>query len=171
MSVKVRLTFLSLVVISHFASMHGLPCSSLGYCFGNSSDVNTDSAPSAESNGSVNNRNNNGLSAANPVTSQPAETTLSSSQEEQHKQFQRTFTCMSSNSRRSRNLNATKSNSGHYMQDKGEDSYFESPPTGTNLSESSEDELMLERSPELEQRYSHIPRPSIVIRWPKVRKS
>ncbi|MEQ2176490.1 hypothetical protein GOODEAATRI_028490, partial [Goodea atripinnis] len=147
--------------------MHGLPCSSLGHCFGNSSDVNTDSAPSAESNGSMNNRNNNGLSAADPVTSQPAETTFSGTQEEQHKQLQRTLTCVSSNSRRSRNLNATKSSPGCYTQEKSEDSNLESPPFGSNFSESSDNELGLEHSPELEQRYPKIPRPSIIIRQPK----
>ncbi|KAG7216108.1 hypothetical protein INR49_007860 [Caranx melampygus] len=52
--------------------------------------------------------------------------------------------------------------------DQNDDQCFESPPACRSISRSSEDdEQELECSPELELKYPHIPRPSIIIRQPK----
>jgi len=167
---SVQVGFLLLFLVSSIsASMHGLPCSSFGHCFGNPSDVNTDPAPSLEPNNSTCSTSNNILSAAEPVLSQPA-TRLATSQEQQHEQLQRTLSCVSSRSTGSKNLNGTDSNSNCYMRDGDDDPYSESPPPATNLSERSDEEVELECSLELELKYPQIPRPSIIIRQPKVWK-
>lgn len=169
MSVQLGFTLLSVLVISESPSMHGLPCSSLGQCFGNPSDVNTDPAPAQEPNNSRRSRNNNnhGPPAADPVVSQPE--ALCRPQEQQHKQPQRTVSCISDHSTRSIKVNGT--NSICHLQDTDEDPCFESPPACRSLSQSSEDEeLEMEFSPELELKYPQIPRPSIIIRRPEVRR-
>lgn len=163
MPVPAGFAVVSLMVISQSASMHGLPCSSLGHCFGSLSDVSTNAAPSVESN--MNNRNNEGLPAADPVLSQP-EIMPGSPQEAQRKQAERTFSCVS-RSTRSMELNVTISNC--FMEDTHEDMCLESPPPSNHFSESSGDELESEWSLELEK-YPRIPRPSIIIRHPKVGK-
>lgn len=148
--------------------MHGFPCSSLGHCFGNPSEVDTDPAPSVKSNNSRHSRNNHGLPAADPVTSQP-ETLPGRTREYPQQRPQRTRSCVSARSTRTRKLNGT--NSLGHMQDKHEDPCFETPPACRIHYESSgDDELELECSPELELKYPQIPRPSIIIRQPKVRK-
>ncbi|XP_013858911.1 uncharacterized protein LOC106514281 [Austrofundulus limnaeus] len=167
MSVPAGFTVLSLMVISHPASMHGLPCSSLGHCFGSLSDlsdVNADSAPSVQSN---NSRSNKGLpeAAAGPVLSQP-EIRPCSPHVGQHKPAEKTSSCISSGSTRSGDLNDTNSNC--VMQDKHEGVRLGSPPSFGDFSENSEDELESEFGPE--QKYPRIPRPSITIRQPKESK-
>ncbi|GLD68824.1 uncharacterized protein AKAME5_002013700 [Lates japonicus] len=147
--------------------MHGLPCSSLGHCFGNPSDVNTDPAPPQEPNNSRQSRNSNGLPAADPVISQP-QVQSDSPRDQQHQQTQRTVSCISSHSIRTRKVNGTNSNSICHPQEQDNGPCFESPPPCHSLSQSSEDdELELECSPELELKYPQIPRPSIIIRQPK----
>lgn len=168
MSVQLRFVLLSLLVTSKSTSMHGLPCSSLGHCFGNPSDVNTDPAPPQEPTSSRQSRNNNGLPAADPVISQP-EVGLPQAEDQQHIQPHRTVSCDSSHSTKARKVNGTNSNSA--CQDQNDNQCFESPPSCRGHSQSSEDdELELECSPELELKYPHIPRPSIIIRQPKVRR-
>lgn len=163
MSVPAGFTILSLMVISHSASMHGLPCSSLGHCFGSLSDVNADSAPSVESN---NSRSNKRLpEATDPVLSQP-EIRPRSPQEVRPKPAEKTSSCISSRSTRSGDLNDTNSNC--VMQDKHDALCLESPPSFSDFYENSEDELESEFGPE--QKYPRIPRPSIIIRQPKVKK-
>ncbi|XP_036962544.1 uncharacterized protein LOC119024151 [Acanthopagrus latus] len=152
--------------------MHGLPCSSLGHCFGYPSDVNTDPAPAQEPNSARRSRSSHGLPAADPVTSQPEGLPVSlqeqQQQQRQHEQAQRTVSCISTHSTRTRNVNGTNSNSICHLQDAGEAPCFESPPPSRSLSQSSEeDELELDCSPELELKYPQIPRPSIIIRKPK----
>lgn len=158
-----------LLVISESDSMHGLPCSSLGHCFGNPADVNTDPAPSMEANNSRQSSNNHELPAADPVISQP-EALPDSPQELQHKHLQRAGSCTSARSSRTRKINGTNPNSVCHTQDKDDDPYFESPPLSRSPSEHSDiDILESECSPELELKYTHIPRPSIVIRHSEVR--
>ncbi|XP_056242841.1 protein FAM107B isoform X1 [Seriola aureovittata] len=148
--------------------MHGLPCSSLGHCFGNPSDVNTDPAPAQEPNNSRRSRNNHGLPAADPVISQPEAPTGSPQEDPQHKRPQRTVSCISTHSTRTRKVNSTNSNFTCHPQDKDDDPCFESPPPCRSLSQTSDDdELELECSPELKLKYPQIPRPSIIIRQPK----
>lgn len=158
----VQLGFILLfhLVISESPSMHGLPCSSLG-CFGNPSDVNTDPAPAEEQNNSRQSKTNHGHPATDPITSQP-EALPCSLHEPQHKQPQRTISCISAHSTKTRKINGINSNS---------DPCFESPPTCRSDSQTSDDdELDLDYSPELKLRYPQIPRPSIIIRVPKVRR-
>lgn len=171
MPVQLGFILLSLLVISESPSMHGLPCSSLGHCFGYPSDVNTDPAPAQEQNSSRRSRSSHGLPAADPVTSQPEGLPVGlQEQQQQHEQAQRTVSCISTHSTRTKHVNGTNSNSICHLQDAGEDPCFESPPPCRNLSQSSEeDELELDCSPELELKYPQIPRPSIIIRKPKVR--
>lgn len=175
MPVQLGFILLSLLVISESPSMHGLPCSSLGHCFGYPSDVNTDPAPAQEPNSARRSRSSHGLPAADPVTSQPEGLPVSlqeQQQRRQHEQAQRTVSCISTHSTRTRNVNGTNSNSICHLQDAGEAPCFESPPPSCSLSQSSEeDELELDCSPELELKYPQIPRPSIIIRKPKVRNA
>ncbi|KAA8590185.1 hypothetical protein FQN60_014119, partial [Etheostoma spectabile] len=91
-----------------------------------------------------------------------------SPQEQQHKQPQRTVSCISNHSTRTIKVNGTNSNSICHMQDTDDDPCLESPPDCYSLSQSSEDEeLDVEFSPELELKYPQIPRPSIIIRQPE----
>ncbi|XP_037623368.1 uncharacterized protein LOC119486911 [Sebastes umbrosus] len=168
MSVQLGLILQSVLVISESPSMHGLPCSSLGHCFGNPSDVNTDPTPAQEEpNNSRQSRNNHGLPAAGPVISQP-EALPRSPLQQQHRQPQRTISCISDHSTRTIKVNGVDSNSICRLQDTDDAPCFESPPALCGLSQSSEeDELEVEFSPELELKYPHIPRPSIIIRQPK----
>ena len=171
MSVQLGFVLGSLLVISESPSMHGLPCSSLGHCFGRPSEVNPDPAPAQEPNNSRRSRNSHGLPAAEPVTSQPEALPASLQEEQQHKQPEGTVSCISTRSTRTRKVNGTNSNSICHLQDAGDNLCFESPPPCRSLSQSSEeDELELDCSPELELKYPQIPRPSIIIRQPKVRK-
>lgn len=164
MSVQLGFVLLSLVVIFESPSMHGLPCSSLGHCFGNPSDVNTDPASAQEPNISTQSKDSYGPPAA-PVTSQPE-----ALQEQQPEQPQRTVSCISTYSTRTRKVNGTSSNSICRLQDTDDELCFESPPLSHSVSQSSEDdELDLACSPELELKYPQIPRPSIIIRQLKVR--
>lgn len=171
MSVQIGFVLLSLLVTCKSTSMHGLPCSSLGHCFGNPSDVNTEPAPLQEPNDSRQSRNNHGLPAADPVISQP-EAPPGSPQDQQHTQPQSvSVSYISSHSTRTRKVNGTNSNSICHPQDQDDDPCFESPPPCSSLSQSSEeDERELECSPELELKYPQIPRPSIIIKQPKVRR-
>lgn len=166
MSVQFRLILLSLLVSSESPNMHGLPCSSLGHCFGNPSDVNTDPETAEQPNHSRCSRNNHRLPAADPVISQP-EALPGSSQTQRHKQPQRTVSCISTHSTRTRKVNGTTSVC--HPQGTDDDPSFEPPPPCLSLSQSSDDELELDCSPELELKYPQIPRPSIIIRQPKVR--
>lgn len=166
MSVQLGFILLSLSVIPEFPSMHGLPCSSLGHCFGNPSDVSTDPAPAQEPNNSR--RSINGLSSTDPVISQP-EAQPDIPQEQQHRQSQRTVSYISTHSSRTRKVNGTNSNSICHQQDTDDGPCLESPPPCHSLSQSSEDDE-LDCSPELELKYPQIPRPSIIIRQPKVRR-
>lgn len=168
MSVQLGFVLLSLLVICKSTSMHGLPCSSLAHCFGNPSDVNTDPAPPQEPTSSGRSRNNNGL----PVISQPEVSTgIPQAEDQQHKQPHRTVSCISSHSTGARKVNGINSNSACHLQDQNDDHCFESPPPCRSLSRSSEDdELEVECSPELDLKYPHIPRPSIIVRQPKVRR-
>lgn len=143
--------------------MHGLPCSSLGHCFGNPSDVNTDPAPSQEPNPSRQSRNNNLPQAEDPVIFQPEP--LPGIPQEQ----QRTVSFISTCSTKTRKVNGTNPNSICHLQNKDDDTCSESSPPCHNFSQSSEDdELELECSPELQLKFPQIPRPSIIIRQPKV---
>lgn len=168
MSVRLRFILLFLSVISEFPSMHGLPCSSLGHCFGNPSDVNTDPIPAQEPSNSRQSRNSHRLPASDPIVSQP-EALPCSPQEQQHKPSQRTVSCISEHSTRTMKVNGTNSNSIRRLQDTDDEPCFGSPPACRSLSQSSEDgELEVEFSPELELNYPQIPRPSIIIRQSKV---
>lgn len=148
--------------------MHGLSCSSLGHCFGHPSDVNTDPAPAQETNYSRQSRNNSGLPAADPVVSQP-EALPCSPQEQQHKQPQRTLSCIYDHSTRAIKVNGTNLNSICYLQDADDGPCFKSPPGSFSLSQISEDDVEEEFSPEMELQYPQIPRPSIITRQSEVR--
>lgn len=161
----ILLLFFLLNIVS--VSMHGLPCASLGNCFGNPSDVNTDPAPSQEQNNSITSRNNHGLPAAEPVISQPE---ASGSPLRQYSQPQRTVSCISTHSTRTRSINGTKTNSNCHLQDKDAGTCLESTPAYQSPSESSyEEDVEFDLSREGEQNYPQIPRPSIIIRKPKVK--
>lgn len=163
MSVQLGFILLYYLVTSNSTSMHGLPCSSLGHCFGNPSDVNTDPAPSQEPNTSRQSRNNHEFQPEVPVIFQPEP--LPGIPQEQ----QRTVSSIPNHSTRNRKVNGTNSNSICGLQDKDDEPCSESPPPCHSFSQSSEDdELELERSPELQLKYPQIPRPSIIIRQPKV---
>ncbi|XP_060892949.1 uncharacterized protein LOC132973475 [Labrus mixtus] len=166
MLLQVQFILLSLLLIFESPSMHGLPCSSLGHCFGNSSDVNPDPAPPREeSNNSRQSRNNHRL--PDPIISQP-EALPSRPREEQHKHTQRTISCISTHSTITSKVNGSHSISVCSMQDADDHPCFESPPPCHSLSQSSEDEeLEFDCSPELEMKYPQIPRPSIIIRQSK----
>lgn len=149
--------------------MHGLPCSSLAHCFGNPSDVNSDPTVAQEPNSSRRSRNNHEPPATDVITSQP-EAVASGRQEQQHKQPQRTISCISTYSTRARKVNGTSSDALCHLPDTDDDPCLGSPPPCHSLSPSSEDdELEMDCSPELQLKYPQIPRPSIIIRQPKVR--
>lgn len=168
MSVQLEFVLLSLLVTCKSTSMHGLPCSSLGNCFGNPPDVNPDPAPPLEPNNSRQSWINRELPAADPVVSQP-ETLPGSPQE--HQQPHRTVSRISTHSTTSRKVNGTSTNSIRHQQNQDDVPCFDSPPPCRSLSQSSEDdELELECSPEPERKYPQIPRPSIVILRSKVRR-
>ncbi|KAK2842193.1 hypothetical protein Q5P01_012393 [Channa striata] len=141
--------------------MHGLPCSSLGHCFGNPPDVNSDPGPSHEPHSSRQSRNNHGLSGADPVICQPEP------RPRILKEQQRTVSSTSTCSDRIKKVNGTNSDS--VQQDKVDDPCSESPPSCHSFSQSSEDDGLETEScsPELQLKYPQIPRPSIVIRQPK----
>lgn len=143
--------------------MHGLPCSSLG-CFGNSSDVSTDPIPPQETDSSRQSRNNHESHAEFPVVCQPE--TLPGIPQEQR----RTASAVSKRSTRTNKVNGTSSNSTCGLQGEDDDDVCsELPPACHNVSLSSGDEdLDLECSPELQLKFPQIPRPSIIIRQPKV---
>lgn len=148
--------------------MHGLPCSSLGHCFGNPPDVNTDPAPFPDPNHSRHSGCDHGHPVADPVISQPE--ALSSSPE-QHTQPQRTVSCISTCSSRTRTSNCTNSNSVCHLHEEDRNKCVQSPPARRSLSQSSEDDdLDVDFRPEVELKYPQIPRPSIIIRQPKVRR-
>lgn len=162
-SVQWGLILLFFLETSKSTSMHGLPCSSLGHCFGNPSDVNTDPGPSQEPNPSRQSRNNNVLQAEDPVIFQP-EPLPGIPQERQ-----RTVSSISTCSTKTGKVNGTNPNSVCHLQNKDDDTFSESSPPCHNFSQSSEDdELELECSPELQLKFPQIPRPSIIIRQPKV---
>ena len=168
MSVQCGFVLLSLLVTCESTSMHGLPCSSLGHCFGNLSDVNPDPPTPLEQNNSRRSRDNQRLPAAGPVVFQPE--APRGSPLEEHDQPHRTVSCISTQSHtRTREVNETSSNSICHMQDRDDEPGFESPPHCHSLSLSSEDEE-LECSPELELKYPQIPRPSIIILQSEVRR-
>lgn len=163
MSVQLGFILLSLVVIFESRSMHGLPCSSLGHCFGNPSDVNNDPATAQEPTISNQSKDSHGPPVA-PVTSQP-EARPNNIQDRQNGQPQRTVSCISPSST---NVNGTNSDSVCHLQDTDNDFCFESPALSHSVSQSSEDgELDLDCGLELEL-YPHIPRPSIIIRQHEV---
>lgn len=169
MSVQLGLVLLSLLVILKSLTMHGLPCSSLGHCFGNPSDVSPDPSSVPEPNISTQSGSSNGPPAA-PVTSQP-EAVLRSRQELQHKQPGRTISCSTSYSNRIRNVNGTNVNSVCHPQGTDDALCSESPRLSLSASQSSEDdELDFECGLELKLNYPHIPRPSIIIGQLKVRR-
>ncbi|KAM3609746.1 uncharacterized protein V6R79_019737 [Siganus canaliculatus] len=148
--------------------MHGLPCSSLGTCFGNPTDVNTEPAPTQEPDTSIHNRNNQGLPAAGPVISQPGALSGCLQQQQQHKQPQRTVSSISTHSTGTAKINGTNSKSMCHLQDPGDSICFGSSPLHSNISQSSEDDEMdLDCSLGMELKYPQIPRPSIIIRQPQ----
>lgn len=162
-SVQWGLIFFFFLETSKPTSMHGLPCSSLGHCFGNPSDVNNDPAPSQEPNPSRQSRNNNVPQAEDPVIVQPEP--LPGIPQEQ----QRTVSSISTCSTKTRNVNGTTLNSIGHLQNKDDAIFSETSPTCHSFSQSSEDdELELEGSPELPLKFPQIPRPSVIIRQPKV---
>ena len=164
MTVQVRLVLQFLFFIFEPSSMHGLHCSSLGQCFGYPSEGNTDPATTQEPNISTESKENHGFPAAAPVTSQPG-ALPDSLQEQQHEQLHKTLSHISTCSTTA----STNSNSICYVQDADDGHCFVSPPPSLSASRSSEDdELESECSLQLELKYSQIPRPSIVIRLPKV---
>ncbi|XP_077374076.1 uncharacterized protein LOC144016611 [Festucalex cinctus] len=118
--------------------MHGLPCPSLGRCFGYLSDSNSDPALDPESDECQ-------IHQLDPVTAQPD---IPSSQQKS----QATLDCFSS-----QETNGT--NSSHNPQDKDDTAFC--------LSSSSEYDVEEEFCGEMELKYSHIPRPSIITRHPK----
>lgn len=168
MSVKFGFVLLFVLVTFESLIMHGLPCSSLGHCFGNPNDVNPDTATSQEPNISAQSKDNHGLSAAAPVTSQPG-ALPSSLQEQQHEQPQRTVSYISNNSTGTTKVNGTSSSAACRLQGTDVDLCFESSQLSQSVSQSSEDdELESECCLEPELKYPQIPRPSIIIRQPKV---
>lgn len=169
MPVQLGLVLPSLLVILKSLTMHGLPCSSLGHCFGNPSDVSPDPSSVPEPNISTQSGSSNGPPAV-PVTSQP-EAVQRSRQELQHEQPGRTISCSTSYSNRIRNVNGTNANSVCHPQGTDGALCSESPRLSLSASQSSEDdELDFECGLELELNYPHIPRPSIIIRQRKVRR-
>lgn len=155
-------------VNSEFPSMHGLPCASLGHCFGHPSDVNTDPAPAQDSNYSKQNRNESRLAAADPVTSQPDAAPCSAQQQQRYKHPQKNVNYITDHS--TRTLKVTNSqHSVCHRQEVDEDPSFESPPACHSPSQSSEVDEEGESRPETELKCPQIPRPSIIIRPCKVR--
>ncbi|XP_034031385.1 uncharacterized protein LOC117514923 [Thalassophryne amazonica] len=142
--------------------MHGLPCSSLGHCFGHPSEVNSDPTPSQGSNLSRERGSDRGPGVTEPVISQPEVRP-----EQQRRQREVTFSCVSTYSTRSRKANGTNPN-GHVQDGIDDDLCFGSPQGSVSSLQSLEDDDQeLELSPELEPKYPQIPRPSIIIRQPK----
>ncbi|KAG7521822.1 hypothetical protein JOB18_007554 [Solea senegalensis] len=134
--------------------MHGLPCSSLGHCFGHPSDVNPDPAPPQEPNGSRRSRNAHGpAGTAGAVVSQPKALAA-----REHEQPHGTVSCVSTtNSTKPRDVNGSSTE-----QNREDEPCSESSTPRRSLSLSSEDDE-LECSPQLELKYPQIPRPSIII--------
>lgn len=152
MSVQLGFILLYFLLTFIFTSMHGLPCSSLGHCFGNPSDVNTDPCPSQEPDNSRRSRNNHGLQAADPVRTQPEPLPCIL--------HERQMTVISTRSTKTKKVNGICP-----LQDRDKDQCSESPPPRHSFSQSSEDdELELDYSPELQLKYPQIPRPAIIFR-------
>lgn len=165
---SVQLVSLTLLVIFEAASMHRLPCSSLGHCFDNPRDADTDPASPQEPNISPQSKNNHVPSTAAPVTCQP-EALPSSLQEQRYKQSERTISSISICSTSTRKVNDTNSTSICHLEGTDDELCFESPTLKYSVSQSSEDEeLEFDCSPEVELKYPKIPRPSIIIRLPQV---
>ncbi|XP_057693279.1 uncharacterized protein LOC130916513 isoform X2 [Corythoichthys intestinalis] len=122
--------------ITHLWSiMHGLPCPSLGHCFGSTSDPNSDPAVEFDEH-----RNHK----PDLVTAQP-EPRLS------QEQSQRTNGCLFPQE-------TNGSNAPGNLQD--DDNQI-------CLHTCSDDDEKEDSSAKLELKYSHIPRPSIIVRQPK----
>lgn len=169
MSLRSGLAFPFILFILGFPAMHGLPCSSLGHCFGSPSDVSPDPSSAPGSNVTSQNSRSEGPPAA-PVTTQP-EAPTSSRHHPQQEQPQRSVSCSATHSPRIRSVNGVGSSFVCRLQSAADGGIcFESPRRSPSASQSSEDDdLDFDYSPEAELKYPHIPRPSIIIRQPQVR--
>lgn len=170
MSLRSGLAFPFILLTLGSPAMHGLPCPSLGHCFGSPSDVSPDPSSAPESNVTSANSRSEGPLAA-PVTAQP-EAPMSSRHCPRQEQPQRSVSCSATHSARIRGVNGVGSSFARRLQGAADGGIcFESPRRSPRASQSSEDDddLDFDYSPELELKYPHIPRPSIVIRQPQVR--
>lgn len=168
MSLRFGLAFPFILVTLGSPAMHGLPCSSLGHCFGSPSDVSPDPSSVQESNVTPQNDRREGPPAA-PVTAQP-EAPTSGRHHPQHEQPERIVSCSATYSARISSLNGISSSFVCRLQAAADSGLcFESPRLSLSASRSSEDDdLDVDYSPAADLNYPHIPRPSIVIRQPQV---
>lgn len=169
MSLRLGLAFPFILVTLGSPTMHGLPCSSLGHCFGSPSDVSPDPSSVQESNVTSQNNCSEGPPAA-PVTAQP-EASMSSRHHPEHKQPQRSVSCSATYSARISSVNGIGSSFVCRLQGAADGGLcFESPRLSLSASQISEDDdLDVDYSTEADLNYPHIPRPSIIIRQPQVR--
>lgn len=169
--VSMQLPFVDVCLLLTPINMHGLPCSSLGHCFGNPSDGNPDPAPPFPSQEARNLRRSRNVHNKRPdsgaVISQPKAQSISAQEHEQpHKT---TVSVVSTSSTKAKKGNGITINSVCKPQYQDNGLGWESPMPCSDLSQTSEcEELEEENSPELELKYTHIPRPSITIVQPQV---
>lgn len=168
MSLQFGLTFPLILVTLGSSTMHGLPCSSLGHCFGSPSDVNPDPSSAQESNVASQNNCSEGPPVA-PVTAQP-EAPMSGRHHPQHVQPQISVGCSAAYTARISGMNGIGSSFVCRLQGAADGGLcFESPRLSLSASQSSEeDDLDVDYSPAADLNYPHIPRPSIIIRQPQV---
>uniref|UniRef100_A0A3P8UX36 Family with sequence similarity 107 member B n=2 Tax=Cynoglossus semilaevis TaxID=244447 RepID=A0A3P8UX36_CYNSE len=165
-----QLPFVAVCLLLTPINMHGLPCSSLGHCFGNPSDGNPDPAPPFPSQEARNLRRSGNVHNKRPdsgaVISQPKAQSISAQEHEQpHKT---TVSVVSTSSTKAKKGNGITINSVCKPQYQDNGLGCESPMPCSDLSQTSEcEELEEENSPELELKYTHIPRPSITIVQPQ----
>lgn len=169
MSLRLGLALPLILLILGSPAMHGLPCSSLGHCFGSPSDISPDPSSAPESNVSSQNSCSRGPPAV-PVTVQP-EAPMGSRHHPQQEQPQRGVSCSATHPVRIRSVNGVGSSFVCRLQGATDGGLcFESPRQSLSVSQSSEDDDSdFDYSPEAELKYPHISRPSIVIRQPQVR--
>lgn len=167
MSLPLGLAFPFLLVTLGSPKMHGLPCSSLGHCFGTPNDVGPD-PPSVQE---TNVTSPEGPPAA-PVTVQP-EAQTSIRQHLQPGPPQISVSCSATYSARISSLNGIGSRLVCRLQGAADGGLGPESPrlSSHSASQSSEeeDDLDVDYSPEVDLSYPHIPRPSIIIRQPQVR--
>lgn len=169
MYLRVGLAFPLILVTLGSPTMHGLPCSSLGHCFGSPSDVSPDRASVQESNITSQNNHSEGPPAA-PVTAQP-EAQTSIRHQLQVGQPRISVSCSATSSARISSVNGIGSSLVCRLQGAADGGLcVESPRLSRGASQSSEeDDVDVDYSPEVDLNYPHIPRPSIIIRQPEVR--